>query len=221
MKAKFPIFPTHEEKIRWDDYGEIVRSEDWLDISQSTENSNVKQNNEIKDDRSNIQSEVPTKCVTSKHSFHIKAQIQFIDFEGRSEGDSILKLLQQIKPRKVIVVRGTPEKCDTLKNFCEQIALKGDQQRIDVYSPENGEVLDVTTESFIYQVRLTESLVKSLEYSTGKDGSQLAWVDGVINLLTDDSADIIPDEEDDAFEEPSLKKTSYSTIRLSSFGSSM
>eukprot|EP00096_Caligus_rogercresseyi_P010260 TRINITY_DN3678_c0_g1_i3.p1 TRINITY_DN3678_c0_g1~~TRINITY_DN3678_c0_g1_i3.p1 ORF type:complete len:209 (-),score=79.24 TRINITY_DN3678_c0_g1_i3:603-1229(-) len=119
-----------------------------------------------------------------------------------------MKLLQQIKPRKVIVVRGTPEKCDTLKSFCEQIALGGDKQRIDVYSPNNGEVLDVTTESFIYQVRLTESLVKNIEYSRGKDGSQLAWIEGIINHSAEESADIIKDLEEEGEEEESssLKK---------------
>ena len=25
------MYPHHEEKIRWDDYGEIIKPEDWID----------------------------------------------------------------------------------------------------------------------------------------------------------------------------------------------
>ena len=27
------MYPHHEEKIRWDDYGEIIKPEDWIDSS--------------------------------------------------------------------------------------------------------------------------------------------------------------------------------------------
>ena len=27
------MYPHHEEKIRWDDYGEIIKPEDWIDPS--------------------------------------------------------------------------------------------------------------------------------------------------------------------------------------------
>ena len=27
------MYPHHEEKIRWDDYGEIIKPEDWIDTS--------------------------------------------------------------------------------------------------------------------------------------------------------------------------------------------
>ena len=35
-KSKYPMYPLHEEKIRWDDYGEIIRPEDWMDTSMAT-----------------------------------------------------------------------------------------------------------------------------------------------------------------------------------------
>merc|ERR1719509_614712 len=51
-------------------------------------------------------SEVPTKCVSTWQNFHVKANVQWIDFEGRTEGESIKKLLWGLKPRRVILVRG-------------------------------------------------------------------------------------------------------------------
>ena len=41
-------------------------------------------------------SDAPTKCVQQTLSLNIKAQIQFIDFEGRSDGESVMKLIQQV-----------------------------------------------------------------------------------------------------------------------------
>ena len=36
-KSKFLMFPFHEEKIKWDDYGEIIKPEDWIDTSLDPE----------------------------------------------------------------------------------------------------------------------------------------------------------------------------------------
>ena len=46
--------------------------------------------------------------------------------------------------------------------------------------PKNGETVDATTESFIYQVRLPDPLMSGLVFQNGKDDTQLAWVDGRI-----------------------------------------
>ncbi len=45
--------------------------------------------------------EVPTKCVPVKQLIPIRAKIEYIDFEGRSDGDSVRKIIQQIRPRAV------------------------------------------------------------------------------------------------------------------------
>lgn len=64
--------------------------------------------------------EKPTKCVVSRKLVKIKAQIQFIDFEGRSGGESMLKILSQLRPRRVIVVRGPLKAAEAVAKHCEQ-----------------------------------------------------------------------------------------------------
>ena len=39
----------------------------------------------------------------------------------------------------------------------------------------------ITAETHIYQVRLTDSLLSTLHFQSGKDNSMLAWVDGYIS----------------------------------------
>ena len=36
-KSKFLMFPFHEEKVKWDDYGEIIKPEDWIDTAMDTD----------------------------------------------------------------------------------------------------------------------------------------------------------------------------------------
>ena len=65
--------------------------------------------------------EVPTKCVSSTQNFHVKCSVQFIDFEGRTDGESIAKLLAQLRPRRAILVRGSKSSLDSLKDFCSEV----------------------------------------------------------------------------------------------------
>jgi len=37
-------------------------------------------------------SEIPTKCVKETREIQVKCKVVFIDFEGRSDGDSVLKV---------------------------------------------------------------------------------------------------------------------------------
>lgn len=78
--------------------------------------------------------EKPTKCVSSRKLIEINAQIQFIDFEGRSDGESMLKILSQLRPRRVIVVRGLQQSAETVARHCQQnIGAR-------VFTPQKGEV---------------------------------------------------------------------------------
>lgn len=117
--------------------------------------------------------EKPTKCVSSRKIIEINAQVQFIDFEGRSDGESLLKILSQLRPRRVIVVRGTTENVNLIAKHCSQsIGAR-------VFTPNKGDIIDATTENHIYQVKLTEGLVAKLQFQKVKD-AEVAWIDAKI-----------------------------------------
>jgi cleavage and polyadenylation specificity factor subunit 2 len=48
---------------------------------------------------------VPTKCVKETLELNIKAKMLYIDFEGRSDGESIKKLLTNIKPKNLVKIK--------------------------------------------------------------------------------------------------------------------
>jgi len=156
---------------------DIADPEDKVDVSEEVEE-------DVPD-----KEEAPTKCVSSVQAFQINCGIQYIDFEGRTDGQSIMMLAAQLKPRRIILVRGTKENISTMKNFCKEFI----PNEKAIFTPKNGELIDVTTERFIYQVKLRDSLFSTLSFSKAREGHldlHLAWVDGIITLAGDERLDL-------------------------------
>lgn len=195
-KYKFPMYPHQEEKIRWDDYGEIIKPEDWVDHSIASTQPITDQEDIDDSPAAGDMSEVPTKCVQQNVTLNIKAQIQFIDFEGRSDGESMMKLIMQVKPRRVIVVRGSMSGCETMAKVAHSVTNEvGVGNNKKVFLPATGEMVDATTESYIYQVRLPDSLMSRLSFQHAKDNAYLAWVDGALTFEQNELMDIETEQE--------------------------
>ena len=150
--------------------------------------------------------EVPTKCISSVQNVHIRCKIHHIDFEGRSDGLSIMKVVDTMNPRRAIIVRGREDSCRALAEQCRQVAKQAggggsSSKHQTVFIARLGETVDATTESHIYQVRLPESLYGLLEFSRGRDGL-LAWVDGYISRMQDEAKDIQQDGEEGGASDP-------------------
>ncbi len=85
-------------QIRWDDYGEIIKPEEWMDTSTDQMNSNPENGQGDSEFNTENQtappeaSEVPTKCVVAGQTFRVKCKILYMDFEGQCEGESMLKV---------------------------------------------------------------------------------------------------------------------------------
>lgn len=91
--------------------------------------------------------------------FQVMCQVAFIDFEGRSDGESVKKILSQIKPKQLILVHGSAAATRHLAQYCEQTPgiVQG-----RVFTPRLGEIVDATIESHIFQVTLSDALMSSL-----------------------------------------------------------
>uniref|UniRef100_A0A9J7YP74 Cleavage and polyadenylation specificity factor subunit 2 n=1 Tax=Cyprinus carpio carpio TaxID=630221 RepID=A0A9J7YP74_CYPCA len=180
-KKSYPMFPTHEERIKWDEYGEIIRPEEFLVPElQATEEEKSKLESGLTNGEEPMEqdlSDVPTKCISTTQALDIRARVMYIDYEGRSDGDSIKKIINQMKPRQLIIVHGPPEASQDLAESCKAFSGKD----IKVYTPKLQETVDATSETHIYQVRLKDSLVSSLQFCKAKD-TELAWIDGVLDM---------------------------------------
>lgn len=212
-KKSYPMYPLREEKIKWDDYGEVIKEEDF----KFAENANsttlpgsgddavaaAKDNADNADSNSGDLTDVPTKCLMSNKTLEILANVVFIDFEGRSDGESVKRIISQMRPRQLILVHGTVEATKSLADYCRSQGIVQGK----ILTPRLFENVDATTESHIFQVKLKDSLFSSLLFAKAKD-TEIAWVEGVLkeekSLMDDDHEDDDDDrmEDDDDVDDP-------------------
>uniref|UniRef100_A0A1I8HSY1 Cleavage and polyadenylation specificity factor subunit 2 n=1 Tax=Macrostomum lignano TaxID=282301 RepID=A0A1I8HSY1_9PLAT len=122
--------------------------------------------------------EPPSKCLVEQVDVDIRCTVAFIDFEGRSDGDAVKKIVSTLKPRETVLVLGSRDATDHLAEFCRtNMGLAPER----IHTPANGETVDVTKEAHIYQARVKDSLISSLTFFPLGE-YELAWVDASIHL---------------------------------------
>ncbi|VDM96391.1 unnamed protein product [Thelazia callipaeda] len=181
-KKSFPIFPYIEEKTRWDDYGEIIRPEEYM-VTDTPVVPQIpidhKENADVSTDGQLVpvyeEREWPSKCVSQIMKMEVFCKVDFIDFEGRSDGESVKKILSQIKPKQLIIVHGSSAATRHLAQYAQQNGIVQGK----IFTPRLGEIVDATIESHIYQVTLSDAVMSSLIFQTVKD-AELSWLDARI-----------------------------------------
>lgn len=86
-KKNYPIYPLVETKIKWDEYGEMINSKDFVIFEKNETNVDLSGDPEqmkTNDELNEITNELPTKCISRMESLIVLATIRFIDFEGIS-----------------------------------------------------------------------------------------------------------------------------------------
>lgn len=183
-KKSFPMFPYIEEKTKWDEYGEIIRPEEYTIadtsvVPQISDRRSEGDPNSQTDDGQVVplyeEREWPTKCISQITKMEVLCKVDFIDFEGRSDGESVKKILSQIKPKQLIIVHGSPAATRHLAQYCEENNIVQGK----IFTPRLGEIVDATIESHIYQVTLSDAVMSSLIFQTVKD-AELSWIDAKI-----------------------------------------
>ncbi|CAI6363223.1 unnamed protein product [Macrosiphum euphorbiae] len=178
-KQEFSLmFPYYEEKCKFDQYGEIIKPEDFIkfNVASGDKPTVYEQNKKSDEDLY----DVPSKWVKYEQNIYVGAKIVHIDFEGRSDGESIKKIVLALKPRRLILVRGNPYSTKVVYNFAK-VFIDG-----QVFTPRIGQCINVTTESHIYQVRLTDALLSKIHFKKGPNGD-LAYVDAKLKLNSRDT----------------------------------
>ncbi|KAJ8724145.1 hypothetical protein PYW07_008125 [Mythimna separata] len=175
-KRHHAMYPFHEDRYRADDYGEIIKPEDYRlaeIVDAEGEIRDVPPAPPPKQEPEEEMAEVPSKCISQMRQVQIKASISYIELEGRCDGESLLRVVTQAKPRAIVGLRANHGALQTLKKHCEAEGID------KIYIPYAGDIIDATTESHIYQVKLTDSLMSGLAWRTAGD-TELAWLSAVV-----------------------------------------
>eukprot|EP00052_Salpingoeca_macrocollata_P031861 m.323696 g.323696 ORF g.323696 m.323696 type:complete len:745 (-) comp29922_c0_seq1:38-2272(-) len=176
-----PMFPYVEEKVYWDEYGEAINVLDFAAADTTEQHSQPEQQTQP-EQAAALPVAPPTKIVASTKRLTLQCAVSYVDLEGRADGDSVLRILEHVKPRKMIVVHGPRER--TIQ-FAEMCASSEQMNLSAIDHPGPGQSVDVTSEQNIYQVRLTDTLMSKLHFSK-VENHELAWVDGILRMDMDE-----------------------------------
>jgi len=203
----YPMFPFHEEKLKWDDYGETIRPDHYkIEEDAEEEAMEVDTKPAVPVPAPELPAEIPTKCVTSRIRAQVNCKVKFIDFEGRSDGESIKRILALVlKPRQMVIVHGTPDASHHLADFCKGNTDMGVKE---VYVPRLGECIDATSERHIYQVKLKDAVVTAAKFSKAKD-AELAWIDALVCLQEKEDS---KEQEWNCMLEPLMSKPTHAPV---------
>ncbi|VDN24964.1 unnamed protein product [Gongylonema pulchrum] len=128
-KKSFPMFPYIEEKTRWDDYGEVIRPEEYMVSDTAALPPHPAESKDAGGAGSDCDEQVtllqeerewPSKCISQIVKMEVLCKVDFIDFEGRSDGESVKKILSQIKPKQMIIVHGSSAATRHLAQYAQQ-----------------------------------------------------------------------------------------------------
>ncbi|CAH8451771.1 unnamed protein product [Schistosoma mattheei] len=202
------LFPQNEKKIHWDEYGahldpELFTSTEPVSSQAALPNWDIKS----KDTKTNsdivssgfsstsildyLVARTPTfdvldcntRCVTHHLEIPLRCEVVFLDYEGRSDGEAMKRILIGLRPQEIILVGNNAPAIDHLANYCRGVMLLDPNY---IHIPHPREIVNCTKEGDIYQARMKDSLVSSLKFTKIRD-YELAWVEATVSL--DDKSD--------------------------------
>ncbi|XP_073020033.1 cleavage and polyadenylation specificity factor subunit 2 isoform X1 [Primulina eburnea] len=188
--AAAPMFPFYENSVEWDDFGEVINPDDYIikdeDMDQALMRADGDLNGKLDEGfASLIFDTTPSKVVSFEQTVYVKCSLVFMDFEGRSDGSSIKKILAHVSPLKLVLVHGSAEATEHLKQHCLKNVCP------HVYAPQIEESIDVTSDLCAYKVQLSEKLMSNILFKKLGD-YEIAWIDAEVEKTESGTLSLLP-----------------------------
>ncbi|KAK4350851.1 hypothetical protein RND71_030164 [Anisodus tanguticus] len=185
-----PMFPFYDNTSEWDDFGEVINPDDYVvkddNMEQSSMHVDGDLNGKLDEGSANlILDTTPSKVVSSELTVQVKCSLLYMDFEGRSDGRSIKSILAHVAPLKLVLVHGSAEATEHLKQHCLKHVCP------HVYAPQLEETIDVTSDLCAYKVQLSEKLMSQVLFKKLGD-YEIAWVDAEVGKTEKDMFSLLP-----------------------------
>ncbi|OZJ06761.1 hypothetical protein BZG36_00414 [Bifiguratus adelaidae] len=195
QSQSYRMFPFFERRKKFDDYGEVIVPDHYL---TEADKEDLKRAKAIDGSGANFgdeadilrrgldqpilqkQDDFPTKFVTIHTQLQVDCIIRYIDIEGVSDGRSLKQLLFQI------LVHGDQKPTDKLAVALSEV----DGMTKEIFTPNEGEVMNVSAATNLYQLKLTDALVSRIKYEQ-MDDYELAYVNGKIHFPEDSTTPVL------------------------------
>ncbi|KAM7251113.1 hypothetical protein ACFE04_022996 [Oxalis oulophora] len=203
-----PMFPFYENTSEWDDFGEVINPEDYVIKDEDMDLGAMHVGGDIdgKIDEASaslILDTKPSKVVSNELTnlimfrdwsvvddvrnelVLVKCSLIYTDFEGRSDGRSVKSILGHVAPLKLVLVHGSAEATEHLKQYCLKNVCP------HVYAPQIEETIDVTSDLCAYKVKLSEKLMSNVLFH--KLGEyEISWTDAEAEKLENGTLSLPP-----------------------------
>uniref|UniRef100_A0A5B7BRU1 Cleavage and polyadenylation specificity factor subunit 2 n=1 Tax=Davidia involucrata TaxID=16924 RepID=A0A5B7BRU1_DAVIN len=185
-----PMFPFYENSSEWDDFGEVINPDDYIikeeDMDRIAMQVGGDLNGKLDEGSASLMLDTtPSKVVSNELTVQVKCSLVYMDFEGRSDGRSIKSILAHVAPLKLVLVHGSAEATEHLKEHCLKHVCP------HVYAPQIEEMIDVTSDLCAYKVQLSEKLMSNVLFKKLGD-YEIAWVDAEVGKTENDTLSLLP-----------------------------
>jgi cleavage and polyadenylation specificity factor subunit 2 len=234
LPARLKTFPFLEKRRRFDDYGEVLRPDEFkradLDdeedgqvaVQQAAKKSGQKRKwgevNKVgsgpmqEDDDERL---VPSRLVVKEEEVHLQCRVRYIDMEGIHDGKSLRNIIESVNPRKLVLIAGSQQDKRAMREACEQMPSLADA----VIVPDVGQPIVVSLDANAFEVRLSDALAASL-YWQRLSTHEVAHVTGKLLPVPDNAPpgevrllDLLSDEVDFA-SAPRIQSLFIGDVRL-------
>ncbi|XP_027110292.1 cleavage and polyadenylation specificity factor subunit 2 isoform X1 [Coffea arabica] len=185
-----PMFPFYDCSSEWDDFGEVINPDDYVTKDVNMDQMLMPVDGDLagKLDEGSVSlilDTTPSKVVSTELTVQVKCSLIYMDFEGRSDGRSIKSILAHVAPLKLVLVHGSAEATEHLKQHCLQHVCP------HVYAPQIEETIDVTSDLCAYKVQLSEKLMSNVLFK--KLGEyEIAWIDAEVGKTENGMLSLLP-----------------------------
>ena len=182
--AEVPMFDDPPPLVKWDEYGSLIEPMDFIgskadkrDLpAPSALNTDNPEDPGAIDLPSRSSLDVPTKLVYEDITVNVACIVEYMDFEGLSDGRSIRNVITRVGPHSLILVNGSTEATESIKSYFQSANITAKEK---IYAPNIGETIDASSDIVSYKVNLSDSLLSTLSFT--KLGSyEVAWLDAQI-----------------------------------------
>ncbi|XP_031281074.1 LOW QUALITY PROTEIN: cleavage and polyadenylation specificity factor subunit 2 [Pistacia vera] len=184
-----PMFPFYENTFDWDDFGEVINPDDYVindqDMDQVAMHVGDMDGKLDEGSASLILDTKPSKVVSNELTVQVKCSLIYMDYEGRADGRSIKTILAHVAPLKLVLVHGSAEATEHLKQNCLKHVCP------HVYTPQIEETIDVTSDLCAYKVQLSEKLMSNVLFKKLGD-YEIAWVDAEVGKTENGMLSLLP-----------------------------
>lgn len=173
-RGQHPIFPYIEPRTAFDDYGELFRLPSVLQEEEARRQAKTAaESAEFEDDAPPVEELVPTTAVIQDISIPVRANICFVDLDGRCDLITFQNTVHnEVKPLTVAFIHTPQAYRDSLASFCRRMDR-------NAHFPENGAIIDVASHRHMRTITIEHNTYRDLQFFSLQD-YQVAIVSGSI-----------------------------------------